>query len=126
MRVHSRKLWRGTSRERRGLITLFAAVLTISGALVGSLFIRAPYSPSVWRGHQIANRAGCFACHGPNGLGGVPNPESVEGTIPPLVAEGAFTFYVRSEEELREWIVYGRPLHRSSSERFRQQGIIEM
>ena len=28
---------------------------------------------------------GCVNCHGPNGLGGVPNPQSPDTTIPPLV-----------------------------------------
>jgi mono/diheme cytochrome c family protein len=27
---------------------------------------------------------GCLNCHGPNGLGGVPNPLSADKTIPPL------------------------------------------
>jgi mono/diheme cytochrome c family protein len=27
---------------------------------------------------------GCINCHGPNGLGGVPNPLSADKTIPPL------------------------------------------
>ncbi len=27
---------------------------------------------------------GCINCHGPNGLGGVPNPESPDKTVPPL------------------------------------------
>jgi mono/diheme cytochrome c family protein len=27
---------------------------------------------------------GCINCHGPNGLGGVPNPQSPDKTIPPL------------------------------------------
>ena len=29
-------------------------------------------------------RDGCINCHGPNGLGGVPNPQSPDKTIPPL------------------------------------------
>ena len=29
-------------------------------------------------------RYGCVNCHGPNGLGGVPNPQSPDETIPPL------------------------------------------
>jgi mono/diheme cytochrome c family protein len=29
-------------------------------------------------------RYGCINCHGPNGLGGVPNPSSPDKTIPPL------------------------------------------
>jgi len=27
---------------------------------------------------------GCINCHGPNGLGGVPNPQAPDRTIPPL------------------------------------------
>ena len=27
---------------------------------------------------------GCINCHGPNGLGGVPNPQSPDKAIPPL------------------------------------------
>jgi mono/diheme cytochrome c family protein len=29
-------------------------------------------------------RYGCINCHGPNGLGGVPNPVSPDKSIPPL------------------------------------------
>ena len=29
-------------------------------------------------------RYGCINCHGPNGLGGVPNPQAPDKTIPPL------------------------------------------
>jgi mono/diheme cytochrome c family protein len=31
---------------------------------------------------------GCINCHGPNGLGGVPNPLSPDKTIPPLSGQG--------------------------------------
>jgi cbb3-type cytochrome c oxidase subunit III len=30
---------------------------------------------------------GCVNCHGPNGLGGVPNPQSEDKTIPPLTGQ---------------------------------------
>ncbi len=30
---------------------------------------------------------GCINCHGPNGLGGVPNPQSPDKTIPPLTGQ---------------------------------------
>jgi cytochrome c len=29
-------------------------------------------------------RYGCVNCHGPNALGGVPNPQSPDNSIPPL------------------------------------------
>jgi mono/diheme cytochrome c family protein len=35
-------------------------------------------------GAAIYVRNGCINCHGPNGLGGVPNPQSPDKTIPPL------------------------------------------
>jgi len=35
-------------------------------------------------GSVLYVRFGCIDCHGPNGLGGVPNPQSPDKTIPPL------------------------------------------
>jgi mono/diheme cytochrome c family protein len=35
-------------------------------------------------GGALYVRYGCINCHGPNGLGGVPNPQSPDKTIPPL------------------------------------------
>ncbi len=35
-------------------------------------------------GASLYQRYGCVNCHGPNGLGGVPNPASPDKTIPPL------------------------------------------
>jgi cbb3-type cytochrome c oxidase subunit III len=35
-------------------------------------------------GAALYERYGCINCHGPNGLGGVPNPLSPDKTIPPL------------------------------------------
>ena len=35
-------------------------------------------------GAALYVRYGCLNCHGPNGLGGVPNPQSPDKTIPPL------------------------------------------
>ncbi len=35
-------------------------------------------------GAALYVRYGCINCHGPNGVGGVPNPQSEDKTIPPL------------------------------------------
>ena len=48
-----------------------------------------PVSVPVGQGPAVAGAAlyvryGCVNCHGPNGLGGVPNPQSPDKTIPPL------------------------------------------
>jgi cbb3-type cytochrome c oxidase subunit III len=39
-------------------------------------------------GGALYVRYGCINCHGPNGLGGVPNPLSPDKTIPPLSGQG--------------------------------------
>jgi mono/diheme cytochrome c family protein len=39
-------------------------------------------------GSALYVRYGCINCHGPNGLGGVPNPLSPDRTIPPLSGPG--------------------------------------
>ena len=36
------------------------------------------------QGSVLYVRDGCINCHGPNGLGGVPNPQSPDKTVPPL------------------------------------------
>lgn len=35
-------------------------------------------------GQALYTRYGCINCHGPNGVGGVPNPQSPDTTVPPL------------------------------------------
>jgi mono/diheme cytochrome c family protein len=42
-------------------------------------------------GGALYVRYGCINCHGPNGLGGVPNPESPDKTIPPLSGADFFS-----------------------------------
>jgi mono/diheme cytochrome c family protein len=39
-------------------------------------------------GAALYVRYGCINCHGPNGLGGVPNPLSADKSIPPLAGGG--------------------------------------
>ena len=49
--------------------------------------VPAEESPAV-RGSALYVRYGCINCHGPNGLGGVPNPVSPDKSIPPLSGGG--------------------------------------
>jgi mono/diheme cytochrome c family protein len=39
-------------------------------------------------GAALYIRYGCVNCHGPSGLGGVPNPQSPDTIIPPLSGQG--------------------------------------
>jgi mono/diheme cytochrome c family protein len=62
-------------------------------------------------GGALYVRYGCINCHGPNGLGGVPNPQSPDKTIPPL--SGAdfrhqFDTAAKIEAVIRSGSVIGR------------------
>jgi mono/diheme cytochrome c family protein len=62
-------------------------------------------------GAALYVRDGCINCHGPNGLGGVPNPQSPDKTIPPL--SGAdfrheFNTDGKIEDVIRSGSVIGR------------------
>ena len=57
-------------------------------------------------GFEIADRMGCFGCHGPLGMGGVGNPGSLKGYIPSFMGDD-YGELVRDRGELREWIREG-------------------
>jgi cbb3-type cytochrome c oxidase subunit III len=60
-------------------------------------------------GAALYERYGCINCHGPNGLGGVPNPQSPDKTIPPLSGED-FRAEFNSEDKIIEIIRTGSVL----------------
>jgi cbb3-type cytochrome c oxidase subunit III len=62
-------------------------------------------------GAALYVRDGCINCHGPNGLGGVPNPLSEDKTIPPLSGEdfrAEFNTDKKIEDVIRSGSVIGR------------------
>jgi mono/diheme cytochrome c family protein len=67
-----------------------------------------PEEPLARTGHAVAERLGCFRCHGPGGRGADRNPGSLKGYIPPWDGRD-FPELVVDEAELREWILDGRP-----------------
>lgn len=67
-----------------------------------------PEEPLALTGHAVAERLGCFRCHGPGGRGAGRNPGSLKGYIPPWDGRD-FPELVVNEAELREWILGGRP-----------------
>jgi cbb3-type cytochrome c oxidase subunit III len=60
-------------------------------------------------GQALYTRYGCVNCHGPNGLGGVPNPQSPDKTIPPLSGADFFSEF-DTDAKIREVIVSGSVL----------------
>jgi mono/diheme cytochrome c family protein len=65
----------------------------------------------VVQGGQLYVRYGCINCHGPNGLGGVPNPQSPDKTIPPLSGADFFKEFdtdAKITDVIRSGSVLGR------------------
>jgi mono/diheme cytochrome c family protein len=67
-----------------------------------------PDDPAARTGYAVAERLGCFRCHGPGGRGAGRNPGSLKGYIPAWDGHD-FEELVANEAELREWILAGRP-----------------
>jgi mono/diheme cytochrome c family protein len=57
-------------------------------------------------GSILYTNLGCVNCHGPNGLGGVPNPQSEDKSIPPLSGSD-FTSEFNTPAKIRDIIVSG-------------------
>lgn len=94
-----------------------AAVALLAGAALAALsWARRPESTPEQRGERLARRAGCFACHGPGGAGGVPNPGSAAGTVPGFDGR-TLQSYASSAAEVGEWIRDGRPRRPSGADR---------
>jgi mono/diheme cytochrome c family protein len=92
--------WRGRLSQKQ-LDDLVAYVRALAVADVSE-------DPAARKGHAVAERLGCFRCHGPGGRGAGRNPRSLKGYIPPWDGRD-FTELVADDSELREWIVSGRP-----------------
>jgi hypothetical protein len=63
-------------------------------------------------GAALYQRYGCINCHGPNGLGGVPNPGSEDKTIPPLSGadfRSEFNTDAKILKMIRDGSVIGKP-----------------
>ncbi len=74
-------------------------------------FVDQFHEESVERGAELVQEFGCFACHGPNGVGGAaPFVEKRTGVNVSWVAPSLDDiFYRYTREEIGFWITYGRP-----------------
>ena len=64
-------------------------------------------------GRALYVRYGCINCHGPNGLGGVPNPRSADKSIPPLAGHGFRTEF-NSKAKIVDFIRSGSVIGKSA------------
>jgi mono/diheme cytochrome c family protein len=67
---------------------------------------------SVVAGAALYERYGCINCHGPNGLGGVPNPQAPDKTVPPLSGADFFKQF-NTDKKIADFIRSGSVLGRA-------------
>ncbi len=91
------------------------SILMLATLTLGSLaawgflnYLRDPELIAEMRGYELAEELGCHGCHGPRGTGGVINPGSRDGEVPAWDG-GTAMMYVRDDDEVREWIMDGKP-----------------
>lgn len=91
---------------------LWFVLFLVTAAILGfphvrALVLQAEITPAE-RGFHVALEAGCFSCHGPNGIGGVKNPGNRDGEVPGFI-EGMPMMWADNEQELRDYIFDGAP-----------------
>src|SRR6266508_5742133 len=86
---------------------------------VAAAFAFRPHLPAAERGRRLAERTGCFNCHGPGGIRGAANPGRTDKTVPTF--EGDVMMYAKSPEEIHQWIHNGVTEKRKSSQTWREQ-----
>uniref|UniRef100_A0A832IAK9 C-type cytochrome n=1 Tax=Eiseniibacteriota bacterium TaxID=2212470 RepID=A0A832IAK9_UNCEI len=97
------------------------AVAAVALATVAALAVSAlrPPPPAAERGRRLAERLGCFACHGPEGTRGAANPGRTDGSVPNF--EGDLMMYASSPEDVRAWIRDGVTPKRAASATWRSE-----
>ncbi len=95
------------------------ALILLMFAMAGLVLWTAAFRPkltSVERGRRLAERTGCFGCHGPEGVAGTCNPGRAENTVPSFKS---LMMYANNEEDVRDWIANGVSDSRAKSETWR-------
>lgn len=92
----------------RGRSAVVAAPLAALAAIAGLSWWRTHDIGPVQRGARLAAASGCLSCHGPAGRLADPDGSRGVGGVPSFEHDDV-TQYARSEGELREWILDGRP-----------------
>lgn len=100
-------------------IAFAVVVAALAYAPLRDLVLAVEVTPAE-RGFQIALGAGCFSCHGPNGIGGVKNPGNEDGEVPGF-AEGMPMMWASSEDEIREYILDGAPKRKRDDPEYREE-----
>jgi mono/diheme cytochrome c family protein len=110
------------SRVRRTLLGALAALAIVEATWLAYPRVRAwtlalEDTPAA-RGERLATELGCLTCHGPGGGGGTRNPGSEEETVPAFT-ERTQMMYVKTTEDLREYVLDGAPRRKREDPEYR-------
>jgi len=97
----------------RMAVWLLAAVALAEGLALAGFWVRGRWQrraadTAVQHGKAVAERMGCFGCHGPGGGTGINNPGASGGTVPSWTG-GTWMMYADNEADVRGWILDGHP-----------------
>jgi len=87
-------------------VVALAEGLVLTGLLTRGRWQRRASETSVVRGEAVAERMGCFGCHGSGGAAGIANPGA--GNVPSWTG-GTWMMYADDEADIRGWILDGHP-----------------
>ena len=105
-------------------LVLLALVLA---AFIGWWVVLRPKLPAAERGRRLAERTGCFGCHGPEGQKGAANPGRTDKTVPGF--GGDVMMFAKSTDDIRAWIRDGVTPGKAKSETWqadRKRGTLRM
>jgi mono/diheme cytochrome c family protein len=100
--------------------------LALAGGVAAAVAMRSNLPPAE-RGRRLAERTGCFGCHGPGGTHGANNPGRLDKTVPNF--QDDVMMYAKTPEEIREWIHNGVTHKKAASVTWRadrERGVLKM
>lgn len=106
------------------------AALVLGVVLVASVtwaMTMRPHLTPAERGRRLAEKIGCFGCHGPGGLKGAANPGRMDKTVPNFTDD--VMMYAKTPEEIHEWIHNGVTRKKAASHTWRadrDRGVLRM
>ncbi len=100
------------------LLAFFVVIVALAACVGGYLFIR-PRLPAAERGRRLAERTGCYGCHGPEGVRGAANPGRTDQHVPTW--EGDLMMFGHDPEDIREWIRDGVTHAKAQSDTWRAE-----
>jgi mono/diheme cytochrome c family protein len=99
-------------------LALLCALALFAG-LAAWNFVARPQLPPAERGRRLAERNGCFACHGPGGTKGAANPGRRDKSVPTFA--GDLMMYANDAADVRSWILDGSTPRKRESKTWRTQ-----